>query len=250
MSLQIPTATAAEDYFIHKQVPWSMDDGTHGQVPWLTDNDLPRGEHQSDMLRESHPSVYRLRLLSDNPLAERIYLLRDFWSHIYWPNIQSDLSSLVEFYQPRDVRTFSRSIPRFEDDYFSTQFKAQSPQRVDPFLQNVLQPPAETRSVGTVTDHPAITEFRRGTSEGRMPTEQIVAVARRLCDLASRSRQPEISVDMDGALSFDLRLHDDTLVMAELAIAGTVEAGLYNRDNEEIGRIDNSSDLMRVLDRS
>ena len=92
-----------------------------------------------------------------------------------------------------------------------------------------------------------IDEFAMGSEP---PANQVVQEAHRLYRLAhERTRQPEISVDIDGALSFDLRLHDDTLVMAEMEVDGTVNAGIYNPDDRQIYRIRSggASDLIRVI---
>ena len=47
------------------------------------------------------------------------------------------------------------------------------------------------------------------------------------CDMSSH---PGITVDIDGELSFDLRLKDGRLVFAELGFDGLLDVGVYGSD--------------------
>ena len=97
-------------------------------------------------------------------------------------------------------------------------------------------------------DNP-IREFQRGIG-GDAPSIEVVNAANNLNCLANlRTVQPEISVDGDGALSLDLRLRDGALVMAEMEMDGTVNAGVYDGNNEEIRRISSgrASDLAQLI---
>ena len=65
----------------------------------------------------------------------------------------------------------------------------------------------------------ALDEFAAGL-DGKRPEPLVVEMAARIANAAlDKTREPEISVDVDGALSFDLELPDGRLLLAELAIA-------------------------------
>ena len=58
-------------------------------------------------------------------------------------------------------------------------------------------------------------------------------IARVLCEAAERYvSNPDITVDVDGELSFDLRLNDGRLVFAELGLDGRLDVGVYGPDNK------------------
>ena len=81
---------------------------------------------------------------------------------------------------------------------------------------------------------PVIDEFARG-SLGQLPSREVVDVARRLVAEATRkTEQPEITVDVDGALSFDLRLNNGRLMFAELAPDGTLSLSVFDDSRDEI----------------
>ena len=119
-----------------------------------------------------------------------------------------------------------------------------SPSVIDQ-LNALLLPYAEQRSVPepAVEDVPPspslppvveaeLAEFSAGT-DGMRPTEQAVCIARVLSDAAVRHiKHPEITVDIDGELSFDLRLDDGRLVFAELGLDGKLDIGVYGSDNQ------------------
>ena len=112
-------------------------------------------------------------------------------------------------------------------------------------LNALLVPYAEQRSapepaVEDVPPSPSLppvveaelAEFSAGF-DGMRPTEQAVCIARVLSDAAVRHiTYPEITVDIDGELSFDLRLDDGRLVFAELGLDGRLDIGVYGSDNQ------------------
>ena len=46
--------------------------------------------------------------------------------------------------------------------------------------------------------------------------------------MLDKTVEPEITVDVDGALSFDLRLSNGFLLLAELDSDGTLSAGIFD----------------------
>ncbi len=76
--------------------------------------------------------------------------------------------------------------------------------------------------------HPAVQEFAGGIGDAR-PEPTVVETAQRITLAAiEKTIEPEISVDVDGALSFDLRLANGLLLMAELAVNGELDAGIID----------------------
>ena len=81
-----------------------------------------------------------------------------------------------------------------------------------------------------VSRHPAVTEYARG-KEGECPDQAYVDLADRIVVKAiSNSTNPDIHVDFEGALSFDLRLPNGQLLLAELFIDGTLDVSVYDDD--------------------
>ena len=79
----------------------------------------------------------------------------------------------------------------------------------------------------------AILTFTRGI-EGVRPDPSTVDIATRVSAAAhEKTIEPEITVDVDGALSFDLRLSSGLLVLAELDLDGELDASVYD-DREGI----------------
>jgi len=76
---------------------------------------------------------------------------------------------------------------------------------------------------------PAIVrEFAAGV-DGVRPGRSVVDKADRLVAAALQgTTEPEFAVDVDGALSFDLRLSNGLLLLAELSIAGNLDASVYD----------------------
>ena len=78
--------------------------------------------------------------------------------------------------------------------------------------------------------HPAVSEFALGI-DGVKPGDAVVAIATRIVQAAiMHTADFEISVDVDGALSFVLRLNDGRLVLAELNPDGSIDTSRYDDD--------------------
>ena len=68
----------------------------------------------------------------------------------------------------------------------------------------------------------ALGEFSCGPS-AHPPSQYVLSVARRLSEAVIASTiEPEITVDVDGALAFDLRLPSGLLMFAELQVDGSL----------------------------
>ena len=73
-----------------------------------------------------------------------------------------------------------------------------------------------------------VREFSMGL-DGERPDDHIVDLADRLVQKTrAQTEEPEITIDVDGALSFDLRLTSGLLMFAELAIDGTLDVTVLN----------------------
>lgn len=97
-------------------------------------------------------------------------------------------------------------------------------------VQTALELPEDIES--------ALREFAGGV-DGVPPNDDALGAARRLAAAATVS--PEITVDVDGALSFDLRLGDGSLLLAELSAAGALDASVYDGGNNLMRRIPGAS---------
>ena len=99
--------------------------------------------------------------------------------------------------------------------------------------------------------HPAVSEFALGVEGAQQPSPAVTAVAARIVQAAmARTVDPEFSVDVDGALSFILRLTDGRLVMGELSPDGVIDASRYDDDrgaNEKYLRQATEADLIALL---
>lgn len=82
----------------------------------------------------------------------------------------------------------------------------------------------------------ALREFAEGV-EGVLPNGDALASARRLAEASATTASPEITVDVDGAISFDLRLRDGSLVLAEFSAEGELDASVYDSGNNLLRRI-------------
>ena len=83
----------------------------------------------------------------------------------------------------------------------------------------------------------AVAEFAAGL-DGKRPEPWVVEMAARIANEAlAKTREPEISVDVDGALSFDLELSNGNLLLAELEIDGSIDAGVYGPQMEPVQRM-------------
>jgi len=70
---------------------------------------------------------------------------------------------------------------------------------------------------------------------GKRPEPWVVEMAAQIADATlSKTREPEISVDVDGVLSFDLELPGGRLLLAELEIGGSINAGVYDPPLEPV----------------
>ena len=97
--------------------------------------------------------------------------------------------------------------------------------------RSTIRWPAQTR---LQTVHPSILLFSRGF-EGVVPESGIVDTAHRITAAALRKTvEPEITVDVDGALSFDLRLSNGLLILAELDLYGNLDASVYDDKKGEL----------------
>lgn len=77
----------------------------------------------------------------------------------------------------------------------------------------------------------ALATFAAGTEMAR-PERAVVVAAREISLAAVRyTRDPEITVDVDGELSFDLRLSNERLLLAELGINGRVHVGVHDEND-------------------
>ena len=80
----------------------------------------------------------------------------------------------------------------------------------------------------------ALDEFAAGL-DGKRPEPRVTEMAARIANAAvANTREPEISVDVDGALSFDLELPGGRLLLAELEIDGRIDASLYDSEKRNI----------------
>ena len=115
---------------------------------------------------------------------------------------------------------------------------------LDHFSALLALPSAELYSSALDADHivpssslPSVVkaqlaEFSAG-SDGVRPTYTTVRIATALCEAAAlHVENPEITVDIDGELSFDLRLKDGRLAFAELGLDGRLDVGVYGADNK------------------
>ena len=76
---------------------------------------------------------------------------------------------------------------------------------------------------------PVVEEFTAGV-EGVVPSPEVVAMAGRLAQaiVDYTGETAALVVDVDGALSIDLRLNNGLLLLAELSVAGNLDAGVYD----------------------
>ncbi len=90
----------------------------------------------------------------------------------------------------------------------------------------------DTIGEGVGSDHSVVQEFALGV-EDVQPDANVVDMAERIVRAAQASvRNPDIVLDDDGEISLHLRLPDGRLLMAELAVDGTIWAGVYDDRND------------------
>jgi hypothetical protein len=81
--------------------------------------------------------------------------------------------------------------------------------------------------------HPALVDFAKG-KEGDCPNAETRTRASRLVEIAThRTENPDIHVDFEGALSFDLRLPNGQWLFAELFINGNLDVSVYDDDSDK-----------------
>ena len=89
---------------------------------------------------------------------------------------------------------------------------------------------------GEIND--ALKRFSQGLLIGVIPAPEVVDVARRISRAAVDSTDsPEIAVDVDGAISFDLLLLNGNLLMAELYPDGWLDGSIYDADGNLLKRL-------------
>ena len=83
----------------------------------------------------------------------------------------------------------------------------------------------------------AIAAFAKGLA-GQQPDPSAVETANCIADAAlSMTVEPEVTVDVDGDLSFDLRTKDGRLILAELSPDGGLDASVYDRQDKFLKRM-------------
>ena len=94
--------------------------------------------------------------------------------------------------------------------------------------------------------HPSLKDFAKGI-DGVQPELWVVEAASRITKVAlDKTLQPEIAVDVDGALSFDLRLADGRIVFAELEPSGQLDASVYDQNGVNVGCLRKITDVELV----
>lgn len=83
----------------------------------------------------------------------------------------------------------------------------------------------------------ALNAFTNGLN-GRQPDPAVVELAAQIANAAlTHTTQPEITLDQDGALSFDLRTPSGNLLFAELNPNGALDASIFDQQNNPLQRI-------------
>ena len=84
----------------------------------------------------------------------------------------------------------------------------------------------------------AVAEFAAGL-DGKRPEPRVVEMAARIANEASaKTVEPYISFDDEEcALSFDLRLPNGHLMLAELWSDGSIDASVYDREKRRVKRM-------------
>ena len=94
-----------------------------------------------------------------------------------------------------------------------------------------------TESAESEMARDAIVVFATGL-DGRQPEPGVVETANKIAAAAlSMIVGPEVSVDVDGALSFDLRTNDGRLILAELGPDGGLDASVYDSQDKLLKRM-------------
>ena len=78
-------------------------------------------------------------------------------------------------------------------------------------------------------------QFTQGLEAEKPPTKEVVDMATRILHVAVENAPvPDVVVDTAGALSFDMRVNDRRLIMAELEADGSINVGEYDSQDELI----------------
>ena len=100
-----------------------------------------------------------------------------------------------------------------------------------------LRESGASEPAGSEMAQEAIIAFAKGL-DGQQPQPGAIEIARCIASAAlSMTIEPEVSVDVDGALSFDLRTKDGRLVLAELGPDGGLDASVYDRQDKFLKRM-------------
>ena len=96
-------------------------------------------------------------------------------------------------------------------------------------------PGADAAATGIAQD--TLDAFAGGI-EGRLVGLEAVELAANIANAAlSYTVQPEITLDVDGALSFDLRTSAGHLILAELSLEGALDASIYDQQDKLVRRM-------------
>lgn len=78
-------------------------------------------------------------------------------------------------------------------------------------------------------------QFTQGLAPAKPPTKEVVDMATRILHVVLENAPvPDVTIDTAGALSFDMRLNDRRLIMAELEADGSINVGEYDSQDELI----------------
>ena len=90
---------------------------------------------------------------------------------------------------------------------------------------------------GKPDTHPTVVQQFASGFRGEQPSPSVIEAAVQLFTTGSAETDaPEFTVDVDGALSIDLRLNNGLRMLAELTIDGSLDAGFYD-DRSDDGRV-------------
>ena len=104
-----------------------------------------------------------------------------------------------------------------------------------PDMVTLNAPGADAAAIGMAQD--ALDAFAEGL-DGRLAGFAAVELAAKIANAAlSYTVQPEITLDVDGALSFDLRTSAGHLILAELSLEGDLDASIYDQQDKLVRRM-------------
>lgn len=82
----------------------------------------------------------------------------------------------------------------------------------------------------------ALNAYANGLNNHRPPPAAIQQAAQLANAALTQTTQPEITLDIDGALSFDLRTPKGHLILAELTPNGTLDASIFDQQDNPVQR--------------